>query len=102
MDVTDISLGGSGQMPDSPCEGHEEVSENLVIRRPAWNGEYCLAAVVKVSEVVAPIEEQKEDIESTATNLIVVVVVIILVSFFVLVMPCTVMLSLQLSKPLPK
>ncbi|CAK0862100.1 unnamed protein product [Prorocentrum cordatum] len=105
MRITDVKLddeaSATATIPSgNDCDGHTEFDEHLVIRRPAWDGDYCLAAVVKIAEVVAPIEEQKDDIESTANSLVLTVVVIIVCCFVFLVMPCTVLLSMQLSKPL--
>lgn len=105
MGITDVKLddeaSATATIPSgSACDGHVEVDDHLIIRRPAWDGEYCLAAVIKIAEVVGPIVDQKEDIESAANGLILMVVAIIVCCFFLLVMPCTVLLSAQLSKPL--
>ena len=100
MGITDVKLDDEASATatissGSACDGHVEVDEHLIIRRPAWDGDYCLAAVVKIAEVVGPIDDQEDDIESTAKGLILMVVVIIVCCFFLLVMPCTVLLSAQ-------
>ena len=98
--VLDAASNGATVPISSSCSGHEEVDGHLVIRREARSGTYCVAAVVKIAEVVAPIEDQKDGIEATANSLMLMVLAIIIGCFFLLVMPCTVLLSVQLSRPL--
>lgn len=104
MSASQIKLGTSDHFLDvsaSSCgPAQQEQSGFVIIRRPTLMNQYCLVAVVPISEIVAPIEAQRTTIEDTAVNLSLLTTVVLGIALLVFVAPCTLLVAWQISKPL--
>ena len=91
----------SATLEAGDCPGREEKDGYIVLREKSV-GDYCIVAVVPVTEVVAAIESQRPAIMQTADEFFVTSLVIILICFFAFVLPCAGCIAYSLSKPLVK